>query len=50
MKVPNKVLQAIIKVSPSLPESEEKQLILAWAQEGIVKRSQPAAVQATASK
>ncbi len=50
MKVPNKVLQAIVKVVPSLPDSEEKQLILAWAMEGVMKRTSPAPQQATASK
>lgn len=49
MKVPNKVLNAISKLIAPLPASEEKQLVQAWANEGIAKRTAPPAVVATAS-
>ncbi len=49
MKVPNKVLNAIVKQVSTLPESEDKTLILAWAQEGLAKREALAA-EAKASK
>ena len=39
MKVPNKVLNAIVKLVNPLPESEDKTLILQWAADGILKRS-----------
>jgi len=39
MKVPNKVLNAVVKLVANLPESEEKVIVMQWAHEGILKRS-----------
>lgn len=51
MKVPNKVLQAVLKMSNNQPVSdEERQTVKLWAEAGTAKRQAPAAPVANASK